>query len=130
LGFSVQDSELGVRKRIIVKVEGRILFLNSEAIRWFEAEGNYVRIHADAEYVIRTSITSIEKEVDPGNFLRISRSTIINMDYVREMQPWFRGNYRVWMNDGTELTLTSSYRDHLNEFIGIPVGRRSRMVES
>jgi two-component system LytT family response regulator len=127
LGFSVQDSELGYRKRVIVKTQGRILFLSSEDIRWFEAEGNYVRIHAAEPHLIRHSISLIEKELDTSMFLRISRSIIVNMNYVREMKPWFRGNFRVWMNDGTEFTLTSSYRDRLNEFIGSPVGRRSRL---
>jgi two-component system LytT family response regulator len=127
LGFSIQDSELGYRKRVVVKAEGRILFLSSEDIRWFEAEGNYVRIYAEEPHLIRNSISIIEKELDPSMFLRISRSIIVNMNYVREMKPWFRGNYRVWMNDGTEFTLTSSYRDRLNEFIGSPVGRRSRL---
>jgi two-component system, LytTR family, response regulator len=129
LGFSVQDSELGIRKRIIVKTDGRILFLNSESIRWFEAEGNYVRIYAEEPLLIRSSISAVEKELDATVFLRISRSIIINMNYVREMKPWFRGNYRVWMIDGTELTLTNGYRDRLNEFIGIHVGRRSKLAE-
>ncbi len=131
MGLSVQDSESGIRKRIIIKSEGRILFLSPESIKWLEAQGNYVNIYVDSDqHTIRGSISSIEKELDPSIFLRISRSVIINMNYVREMQPWFRGNYRVLLTDGTELTLTSNFRERLDLFIGIPVGRRSRLAES
>jgi two-component system LytT family response regulator len=128
LGLSVQDSESGIRKRIIVKAEGRILFLDPENIKWLEAQGNYVKIYTDSEeHLVRNAISALEEELDPAIFLRISRSVIINMNYVREMQPWFRGNYRVIMIDGTEVTLTSTYRDRLDVFLGAPVGRRSRL---
>jgi two-component system LytT family response regulator len=128
LGLSVQDSESGIRKRIIVKAEGRILFLDPENIKWLEAQGNYVKIYTDSEeHLVRNAISALEEELDPAIFLRISRSVIINMNYVREMQPWFRGNYRVIMIDGTGVTLTSTYRDRLDVFLGAPVGRRSRL---
>ena len=130
MGFLLQESESVSKKRIVVKAGSRILFLDPENLQLLEAEGNYVRIHTQTEqHVVRCPISLIESELDPSIFLRISRSVIVNMNYVREMHPWFRGNYRVVMTDGTELTLTNNYRSRLDNFIGIPIGKRPRPSE-
>jgi two-component system LytT family response regulator len=125
LGFKLQESESLLQKRLVIKTDGRFLFLDQNEIFWLEAEGNYVQIHTNENPVtVRSGITALEKELAP-NFVRISRSAIVNLNHVREMRPWMRGNYQVIMTDGTKLTLTNGFRDKLNDLIGIPLGLRS-----
>jgi len=125
LGFKLQESESFLQKRLVIKTDGRFLFLDQDEILWLEAEGNYVQIHTNQNQVlVRSGISTLEKEL-ASNFIRISRSTIVNINHVREMRPWMRGNYQVIMTDGTKLTLTNGFRDKLNHLIGIPLGIRS-----
>lgn len=102
--------------RLVVRSAGRIVFLRVEEIDWVEAADNYVRIHAGREsHLIRDTLQSLESRLDPEKFLRIHRSTLVNFDRIRELQPIFHGDYLVKMNDGTELTLSRSYREKLLE---------------
>jgi two-component system LytT family response regulator len=108
-------------ERIVIKSNGRIFFLKSEESDWIEAEGNYVRIHTGKEsYLIRETITSLESQLNPKRFLRIHRSTIVNIDRIKELQPWFHGDYRILLKDGTQLTMSRSYREKLHELLGKP----------
>jgi two-component system, LytTR family, response regulator len=108
-------------ERIVIKSNGRIFFLKSEESDWIEAEGNYVRIHTGKEsYLIRETITSLENQLNPKRFLRIHRSTIVNIDRIKELQPWFHGDYRILLKDGTQLTMSRSYREKLHELLGKP----------
>jgi two-component system LytT family response regulator len=87
-----------------------------EEIDWVEAADNYVRIHAGSEgHLIRETLQSLEGRLDPAKFLRIHRSTIVNIDRIRELQPMFHGDYAVRLRDGTELTLSRNYREKLGE---------------
>jgi two-component system, LytTR family, response regulator len=125
LGFKLQESESFTRKRLVIKTNGRFLFLDQNEILWLEAEGNYVQIHTNQTPVLmRYGISTLEKELAP-NFIRISRSTIVNLNHVREMRPWMRGNYQVVMTDGSQLTLTHGFRNRFNDLIGLPLGIRS-----
>ena len=106
-------------ERLVIKAGGRAFFLKTEEIDWIEAEGKYVRLHAGKEsYLLREAIGSIEGQLDPKKFPRIHRSTIINIDRVRELQPWFHNEYRVILHDGTELMLSRSCRKKLGELLG------------
>jgi two-component system, LytTR family, response regulator len=105
--------------RLVVKSAGRIVFLRVEEIDWVEAADNYVRIHAGREsHLIRETLQSLESRLNPEKFLRIHRSTLVNLDRIRELQPIFHGDYLVKLNDGTELTLSRSYREKLLEPLG------------
>jgi two-component system, LytTR family, response regulator len=85
LGFKLQESESFTQKRLVIKTDGRFLFLDQNEILWLEAEGNYVQIHTNQNPVLmRCGISTLEKELAP-NFIRISRSTIVNLNHVREM---------------------------------------------
>lgn len=107
--------------RIVIKSNGRIFFLKSEESDWVEAEGNYVRIHSGKEtYLIRETISSLETQLNPKRFLRIHRSTIVNIERIKELQPWFHGDYRILLKDGTQLTMSRSYREKLHEILGKP----------
>lgn len=105
--------------RLVVKSGGRITFLRVEEIDWVEAADNYVRIHAGREsHLMRETLQSLESRLNPEKFLRIHRSTLVNLDSIRELQPIFHGDYLVKLNDGTELTLSRSYREKLREPLG------------
>jgi two-component system, LytTR family, response regulator len=106
-------------ERLVIKAGGRAFFLKTEEIDWVEAEGKYVRLHVGKEsYLVREAISQIEAQLDPKRFLRIHRSTIVNLDRVRELQPWFHNDYRVILRDGTELMLSRSCRKRLGELLG------------
>ncbi|MEK6409373.1 MAG: LytTR family DNA-binding domain-containing protein [Acidobacteriota bacterium] len=103
----------------MIKAGGRAFFLKTEEIDWIEAEGKYVRLHAGKEsYLLREAIGSMEGQLDPKKFPRIHRSTIVNIERVRELQPWFHNEYRVILKDGTELMLSRSCRKKLGELLG------------
>ena len=100
--------------RIAVRNNGRILFLRLRDIDWIEASDNYVCLHCGKEtHVLRETMTELEKRLDPAQFIRVHRSAIVNMDRIRELQPWFHGDYRILLHDGTELALTKNHRERL-----------------
>jgi two-component system LytT family response regulator len=91
-----------------------IVFVPVDDIDWIEAADYYARIHArGATYIIRETLAHLEQQLDPERFVRIHRSTIVNLDRVQEMQPWFHGAFVVFLVDGTELRLSRSRREHL-----------------
>jgi two-component system LytT family response regulator len=101
-------------ERLVVKSGGRIFFLKTEEVDWIAAEGNYVRLHVKAEsFLLRTTITNLEQQLDPAKFARIHRSQIVNIDRIRELRPWWHGEYHVLLKDGSRLTLSRSYRHRL-----------------
>jgi two-component system LytT family response regulator len=103
--------------RIAIRTGKKVFFLKSEEIDWIEAEGNSVRLHSGAQsHVIRTSISSLESELDSEKFVRIHRSTIVNVDRVRWLEPSAHGNYRVILHDGTQLVL--SRKEKLSQVTG------------
>jgi two-component system LytT family response regulator len=100
--------------RIAVRNNGRVVFVKLTDIDWIEAADNYVCLHCGKEtHVVRETMNELEARLDPARFLRVHRSSIVNLDRVRELQPWFRGDYRIVLRDGTELTLTKNHREKL-----------------
>ncbi|MGH7471309.1 MAG: LytR/AlgR family response regulator transcription factor [Longimicrobiales bacterium] len=109
-----------LRDRILVKTGTRVLFLNPSDIDWVEAAGNYVRLHVGAdEYIVRESITRLESMLGPGQFARVHRSTIVNLNRVRELRPWFSGEMIIVMHSGAELKLSRTYRKDLERRVHI-----------
>ena len=106
-------------ERLLVKAEGRVFFLKTDELEWIEAQGNYVSLHAGKrKYLFREAITTLEAQLDPKKFRRISRSTIVNVDSVREFQPRFRGDYWVILRGGAKLKLSHRYRSNLDKDFG------------
>lgn len=102
--------------RILVKHDGRMFFVKVGDIDWIEADRNYVRLHVGKEsHTIRERISHLEESLDPRLFARIHRSTIVNLNRVREMQQWFSGDYVVILEDGTRLRLSRHYRDRVEK---------------
>jgi two-component system LytT family response regulator len=105
--------------RLAVKTEGRVLFFKTDEIDWIEAADNYVSIHVGSdEHLHRETMSSLETKLSPSRFLRISRSTIVNVERIKEMQPMFHGDYVVILKNGTRLSLSRNYRDKLNHLLG------------
>jgi two-component system, LytTR family, response regulator len=106
-------------ERVLVKTSGRFFFLNTSEIDWIKAEGNYVRLAVGkAAYLLRETVNNLERQLDPASFLRIHRSTIVNIDRIREIQQTFHGEYTVVLKDGTELRLSRRYREKLPRTVG------------
>jgi two-component system, LytTR family, response regulator len=102
---------------LLIKREDRSVFLKVADIDWIESSRNNVRLHVGKEvYVYHETTSGIEGKLDPKKFFRIHRSTIVNIEKIREMHPWFNGDYAVTLKDGTKLTLSSTYRERLKEF--------------
>lgn len=109
------------RERLMVRTDGRLYFVRIDDIDWIEAAGNYVKLHVGREtHLMRETMMGIEKMLDPTRFLRIHRSAIVNLDRVREMQPWFSGEYTVILRDGTQLRLSRVYRERLETWMHGP----------
>ncbi len=107
------------RERLVVREGGRIFFLRAEEIDWIEAAGNYLRLHAGRHsHLIRETMAGIEAQLDPAKFARIHRSTIVNLDRVREMLPGPHGDSTLLLRDGTRLTLSRTFRDRFDERFG------------
>ncbi|MFN7458678.1 MAG: LytR/AlgR family response regulator transcription factor [Gemmatimonas sp.] len=106
--------------RILVKQDGRMYFVKTTEIDWIEADRNYVRLHVGkTAHTIRERISHLEETLDPRLFARIHRSTIVNLNRVREMQQWFSGDYVVILEDGTRLRLSRHYRDRVEKQVGV-----------
>ena len=100
--------------RIAVRNNGRVVFVKIADIDWIEAADNYVCLHCGRDsHVVRETMNELEARLDPARFLRVHRSSIVNLDRIRELQPWFRGDYRIILRDGTQLTLTKNHREKL-----------------
>ncbi len=103
-------------ERLVVRSSGRVFFLRTEEIDWIEAASNYVRLHVgQTSHLLRETMNGIESRLDPDKFLRIHRSTIVNVDRIKELQPWFHGDYAVILADSTRLTLSRSHREKLQK---------------
>jgi two-component system LytT family response regulator len=115
---SKASSQPGPLTRLIVKSAGRVLFVKAEEIDWISAESYYARLHVGRQsYLLRESLSSLEAQLDPARFLRIHRSTIVNLERIRELQPQSHGEYAVILQNGTQLRLSRSYRDKLDQLL-------------
>ncbi len=105
-------------ERLVIKSAGRISFLNVDEVDWIEAADNYVELHAGREaHLVRETMNALETKLDPAKFLRIRRSTIINIERIKELKPLFRGEYVIILKNGKELTSSRRYRHHLSRLL-------------
>ncbi|HMP83299.1 MAG TPA: LytTR family DNA-binding domain-containing protein [Verrucomicrobiota bacterium] len=100
--------------RIAVKSAGRVLLLKTSDIQWAEAADNYVQLHVGNEtHSLRQTLTEFESRLSPEKFVRVSRSAIVNVDFIKELQPMFHGEYVIRLKTGQQVTLTRGYRSRL-----------------
>lgn len=98
--------------RLLLKSSGKIFFVKTDDIQWIEAEEKYVNLHTTKEcYLHRETMNSLESKLDPKKFIRVHRSYIINLDSVKELQPWSHGDYVIVLKEGTKLSLGRIYRE-------------------
>jgi two-component system LytT family response regulator len=104
--------------RIVVRSGGRVVFIKISEIDWVEAAGDYVTLHVGKKsWLLRETITEMDRKLEPSGFTRIHRSTLVNLERVGEMRALDNGEYRVLLRDGTELKLSRSYRHALQRLI-------------
>ena len=102
---------------LLLREEGKSFFVQVKDIDWIESSRNNVLLHVGKQkHVCHETTSRIEGRLDPRKFLRIHRSAIVNIDRIKEMHPWFNGEYTVILRDGTRLTMSSTYREKLDLF--------------
>lgn len=105
--------------RLAVRTGGRVDFVRVDDVDWIEGSGVYARLHVgDKTYLLREALTRLEEQLPPRRFVRIHRSAIVNLDRVRSLDHLARGEYVVYLHDGTQLKLSRSYRDRLQDLLG------------
>jgi two-component system LytT family response regulator len=108
--------------RLIVKSSGRIYFVRTADIDWCEAEGNYVRVHVGSQqHLVRETMNRMEAQLDSAQFVRIHRSTIVNVDRIQELRSSFNGEHLVVLRTGTRLTMSRGYREGLQARLKRPI---------
>ena len=106
-------------ERIGIWVGGKMVLLRTNEIDWIAGAGVYVEVHAGTRrYQLRQSLGALEARLQPETFVRIHRSTIVNVNRVRELVPHLHGEYVVGLEDGTRLKLSRNYRDRLVALMG------------
>jgi two-component system LytT family response regulator len=101
-------------ERVEVRTSGRVVLVRVTEIIWVDAAGNYVKIHCENETLtLRDTMAHIEKRLNPKLFMRIHRSTIVNVEHISELQQQFHGDYVVLLTNGQRLTLSRSYREKM-----------------
>ncbi len=101
----------GFLERLIVTHRDRLIIVPIDTVDWVETYGNYLKIHSGGKtYLIRETMNKLSARIDPKKFLRIHRSTLVNLDRIKELQPMFGGQYTIVLSDGAELTLSRNYR--------------------
>jgi two-component system, LytTR family, response regulator len=106
-------------ERLTVKADGRLVFLKPEDVVWVEAADNYVILHLlSGQLMLRDTLTAIEERLGTASFARVSRSALVNLDQIKELQPTFHGDYVVILRNGTKVPLSRSLRGQFGRFTG------------
>lgn len=105
-------SESRYPRQLPVTQQGHVVFVSTAEIDWIEADGNYARLHVGKQHFeTRETLGSLERKLDPLEFVRIHRSTIVNVRSIKEIHPWFHGHHLVVLNSGVELRMSRYQRD-------------------
>lgn len=105
--------------RLAVKVDGSLRVVKTADVDWLEADGNYVRVHAgSASFLIRSTTSAVEAQLDPRVFIRIHRRYLVNVDRIVEVQPWFAGDAIAVLRNGAKLRVSRTYRERLHVRLG------------
>lgn len=114
-----RDAERQRRTRLLIRRTDGAFFVRTDVIDWIEAAGKLVHVHAGKQvHVQREALARIERHLDPDQFVRISRSAIVNVDRIREIQPWFNGESLIILDDGSQVPTSRHYRTNLRRLFG------------
>ena len=109
--LGLEEKESSFPDRLLVKHGGTVHLLKLEEVDWIEAARNYVKIHCGQDvHTMRETMTHVEDKLDPERFVRIHRSTIVNVDRIRKIEPGYGSESRVELEDGTHLMISRAYR--------------------
>jgi two-component system LytT family response regulator len=98
--------------RFMVKSSNRVVLVKASEVDWIESAANYALLHAgDQTHIVRETMQALETKLSPRNFQRISRSLIVNMDRIKELQPMGKGQYVIILNSGKKLMMSRGIRD-------------------
>ena len=113
------DSGLRDLEPLLIRVDGRIARVRTESIDWIDADGDSVRVRVgETSYPLRTSMDKLEQELDAMQFVRIHRSTIVNVERIRELRLCYPGEYVAVLHDGTTLKVSRNRRELLESRLG------------
>ena len=117
-GQKLLDLLDAVGTRLVIRAKGKISLLDPAEIDWIEADGKHARLHVGREtHVIRQQLKRLEQRLAPHGFVRVHRSAIVNVDRIKELEPWFHGEYVVILKDGTKLTSSAAHSEALHRII-------------
>lgn len=118
-GAGLTTSTATVDGPLVVRSGSQLVFLDPSEIDWIEAAGVYVSIHAGTtRHLVRESLRHVEEQLDPSRFVRIHRSTVLNVDRVRKIVPHLNGGAVVVLKDGTQLKMSRGYRERISASLG------------
>jgi two-component system LytT family response regulator len=104
--------------RLVIRTRGKVSFLKPSEIDWIEADGKHARLHTGHEtHVVRHTLTRLEQRLASHGFVRVHRSAIVNVDRIKELEPWFHGEYVVILKDGTKLTSSAAHSQALHRMV-------------
>src|SRR5229473_7973869 len=102
--------EKSLPDRLLIQEDSRAIFVAIKEITWVEADRNYVLLHCGKKtHTLRSTLDALQSTLDPKLFVRINRGTLVRLDAIREMLPWFHGEYKVMLHDNTELRWSRRY---------------------
>jgi two-component system, LytTR family, response regulator len=114
----LKTAEGQFKQRILVKEKKKYFLVDLDEVYFFEASGDYVVIHREkVTHLINDSMNNLESKLDPEQFVRIHRSTIVNLRYIDNLQPYFNGEFHIAMKNGSKLKLSRNYRDKIKAIL-------------
>ncbi len=113
--------EKSLSDRLLVEENARSIFVAVKDISWVEADRNYVLLHCgEKTHTLRSTLDAVQNTLDPKLFVRINRGTLVRLEAIRELLPWFHGEYKVMLHDNTELRWSRRYVSQRPELLKFP----------
>jgi two-component system, LytTR family, response regulator len=113
--------EKSLPERLLIQEDSRSIFVPVKDISWVEADRNYVLLHCGKKtHTLRSTLDALQNLLDPKLFVRINRGTLVKLDAIRELLPWFHGEYKVMLHDDTELRWSRRYVSQRPELLRFP----------
>lgn len=118
MGDFRSNNQSTARGPVVVKSDGKMLFFDANDIQWIESDDNYVKLHTlSSDHLVRETMQSMEARLNSDTFVRISRSCIVNISRIKEIQPLFHGESVMILKDGTRLNASRRYRDKIKSVL-------------